>query len=111
LFAQVQTETFPNSVFAGTTQAKLHELMLKVKNVNGQIMPASGFKVDFSQVINTRANTELALFTTDSALSIIKAQTKSVVGILVNLPKTTSNTFSLSGLTPGVYAIDIIAKK
>jgi len=44
LYAQAQTETFPNSVFAGTTQANLHELRLKAKSVNGQTTPASGFK-------------------------------------------------------------------
>ena len=110
LYAQAQ-ETFPDNIFAGPAQAQLHELVLKATQENGQINTVTRFKVDLTNVVSAPADSELAVFSTDNALSIIEAKVKTTTDSFVDLVKQSQNSFSLAGLPAGVYTIDIITQK
>ena len=71
----------------------------------------SGFIVDLTNVVSTPTNSELAVYTTDNALSVIEAKVKSTTDTFTDLIKKNANVFSLAGLPPGVYTLDVIAQK
>ena len=85
--------------------------MLKATQENGQANTVSGFIVDLTNVVSTPTNSELAIFTTDSTLSVIEAKVKSTTDTFTDLIKKNANVFSLAGLPPGVYTLDVIAQK
>src|SRR5918994_1574567 len=62
LYAQAQRETFPDNIFASTSQGQLHELVLKATQEDGQANAVPGFKVDLTNVASTPANSDLAIF-------------------------------------------------
>ena len=104
-------ETFPDNIFASTSQAQLHELSLKATQENGQTNMISGFKVDLTNIISTPLGSELAVFTTDSTLSITEAKLKTTADAFIDLKKKSQSSFSLAGLPAGVYTIDVITQK
>jgi hypothetical protein len=104
-------ETFPNNIFASASQAQLHELVLKATHENGQTNTISGFKIDLTNVISASPGSELAIFTTDSALSINEAKLRTTADVFVDLKKKSQSSFSLADLPPGVYTIDVITQK
>jgi hypothetical protein len=105
--AQAQV-SYPDNIFASTNQAQLHELLLKATQENGQTNTVSGFKVDFTNVLSTPANSDLTIFTTDNALSIAEAKVKSTTDTFTDLITKNANVFSLAGLTiRGLYAFSI----
>jgi hypothetical protein len=106
-----QSQTFPDSIFASSSQAQLHELLLKATEENGQTNSVPGFSVELTNVISTPTNSELAIFTTDNALSINEAKVKTTTDSFIDLVKQSQNSFSLTGLTSGVYTIDIVTQK
>jgi hypothetical protein len=106
-----QSQVFPNSIFASSSQAQLHELLLKTTQENGLTNSVTGFKVDLTNVISIPANSELAIFTTDGSLTINEAKVKSSSDSYIDLVKQSQNSFSLSGVPAGVYTFDVIAQK
>jgi hypothetical protein len=110
LYAQAQ-ETYPGNIFASSNQAQLHELLLKATEENGQINSVPGFSLDLTNVISIPANSKLDIFTTENALSINEAKVQSNTDSIVNLVKQGQNSFSLTGVSPGVYTVDIITQK
>jgi hypothetical protein len=104
-------ETFPDNIFASTNQAQLHERLLKATQENGQSNTIPGFNVDLTNVVSTPANSELAIFTTDNALSVVEGKVKTTTDVFIDLRKSNTNSFSLAGLTAGVYTLDIITQK
>jgi hypothetical protein len=70
-----------------------------------------GFTVDLTNVISIPTNSELAIFTTDGSLSINEAKVKTPSDSFLDLVKQGQNSFSLSGVAPGVYTIDVITQK
>jgi uncharacterized membrane protein YgcG len=107
----IAQETYPDSIFASTNQAQLHELVLKATQENGLTSTVAGFKVDLTNVVSAPANSELAIFTTDSALSINEAKVKTTTDAFIDLVKQSQNSFSLTGLPAGVYTLDVITQK
>jgi hypothetical protein len=110
LYARAQ-ETFPDNIFASTSQTQLHELVLKATQENGRTNTVSGFNVDLTNVITVPSGSELAIFTTDSALSINEAKLKTTTDAFIDLAKRSHSSFSLAGHPSGVYTIDVIAQK
>lgn len=110
LYAQTQ-ETYPDSIFASTNQAQLHELLLKATEENGQTNSVPGFSIDLTNVISVPTNSELDIFTTDNSLSINEAKVKSTTNSFIDLVKQSQNSFSLTGLAAGVYTVDVITQK
>jgi hypothetical protein len=106
-----QSQTFPDSIFASSSQAQLHELLLKATEENGQTNSVPGFSVDLTNVISAPTDSELAIFTTDNALSINEAKVKSTTNSFIDSVKQSQNSFSLTGLAAGVYTVDIITQK
>jgi len=107
-----QRETFPDNVFASTSQGQLHELVLKATQENGQANAVPGFKVDLTNVVSTPANPDIALFTTDNALSIVGAKVKTAnTDTFIDLSKKNTNVFSFAGVPTGVYTLDVIVQK
>jgi hypothetical protein len=106
-----QSQIFPDSIFASSSQAQLHELILKATQENGLMNSVPGFSIDLTNVVSAPANSELAIFTTDNALSIIEAKVKTTTDAFVDLVKQNTNSFSLAGLPVGVYTLDVITKK
>ena len=106
-----QSQVFPNSIFASSSQAQLHELLLKTTQENGLTNSVTGFKVGLTNVISIPANSELAIFTTDGSLTINEAKVKSSSDSYIDLVKQSQNSFSLSGVPAGVYTFDVIAQK
>jgi uncharacterized membrane protein YgcG len=106
-----QSQIFPNSIFASSSQAQLHELLLKATEENGQTNSVPGFSIDLTNVISVPSNSELAILTTDGALSINEAKVKSTANNFIDLVKQSQNTFSLAGIPSGVYTVDVIAQK
>jgi hypothetical protein len=111
LYVQAQSGTFPGNIFAGTSQAQLHELALKATQENGQTNAVPGFKVDLTNVVSTSANSDLAIFTTDNSLSITEAKVKTSANKYIELVKKSSNSFSLEGLPSRVFTLDVITQK
>jgi hypothetical protein len=85
--------------------------VLRATQENGQAKVVPGFKVDLTNVVSTPANSDLAIFTTDNALSIVKAKVKTTAGTFIDLSKKNTNVFSLAGLSAGVYTLDVIVQK
>jgi hypothetical protein len=104
-------DTFPDNIFASTSQAQLHELVLKATQENGQTNTISGFKIDLTNVISAPLGSELAVFTTDGTLSVSEAKLKTTADAFVDLKRKSQSSFSLAGLPSGVYTIDIITQK
>ena len=107
-------ETFPDNIFASTSQAQLHELVLKATKENGQTNTISGFKIDkidLTNVISIPLGSELAVFTTDSALFFNEAKLKTTTDAFIDLKKKSPSSFSLAGLAAGVYTIDVVTQK
>lgn len=92
-------------------RAQLHELLLKATEENGQTNSVPGFSIDMTNVISSPTNSELAIFTTDNALSINEAKVKTTTNSFIDLVKQSQNSFSLTGLTSGVYTIDMLLRK
>jgi hypothetical protein len=107
----IAQETYPDSIFASTNQAQLHELVLKATQENGLTSTVAGFKVDLTNVVSAPANSELAIFTTDSALAINEAKVKTTTDAFIDLVKQSQNSFSLTSLPAGVYTLDVITQK
>jgi hypothetical protein len=106
-----QSQIFPNSIFASSSQARLHELLLKATEENGQTSSVPGFSIDLTNVISIPTNSELAIFTTDGALSINEAKVKTTANSFIDLIKRSQSSFSLASLAAGVYTIDVITQK
>jgi hypothetical protein len=102
---------FPNSIFTFTSLAQPHELSLRATLENGQTNPVSGFTNDLTNVISTPTNSELIMFTTDNTISIVEAKVRTITDIQTDLANTKPNAFSLAGLSPGVYTLDVIVQK
>jgi hypothetical protein len=85
--------------------------VLKATQENGLTSTVAGFKVDLTNVVSAPANSELAIFTTDSALSINEAKVKTTTDAFIDLVKQSQNSFSLTGLPAGVYTLDVITQK
>jgi hypothetical protein len=100
--SQAQSQVFPNSIFASSSQAQLHELLLKATQENGLTNSAPGFSIDLTNVISIPTNSELAIFTTDGSLSINEAKVKTTSDSFIDLVKQSQNSFSLSGVPAGV---------
>jgi hypothetical protein len=64
-----------------------------------------------TNVISIPTNSELAIFTTDGALSINEAKVKTTANSFIDLVKRSQNSFSLASLAAGVYTIDVITQK
>jgi hypothetical protein len=88
--SQAQSQIFPNSIFASSSQAQLHELLLKATEENGQANSVPGFSIDLTNVISVPSNSELAIFTTDGTLSISEAKVKSTADTFISCSRTTS---------------------
>jgi hypothetical protein len=85
--------------------------VLKATQENGLTSTVAGFKVDLTNVVSAPANSELAIFTTDSAISINEAKVKTTTDAFIDLVKQSQNSFSLTGLPAGVYTLDVITQK
>ncbi len=110
-YIRAQAGTFPESLFAGTNQAQLSELNLKTFQQNSNTNQEPEFNVDFSNVITNPPNSQFAVFTTDNSLSIIGANIKSTSSNVIDLIKSDANTFSLDGISSGVYTLEVITQK
>jgi hypothetical protein len=106
----------PSIIAASTTDTTPHALNLKAtqQGEDGQPKKISGFKIDLTNVVTAQINSQVLVFATDSSLQVTGAKIRTVSGQLIDLvPLTTTqaNAFSIAGLPPGVYTLDIITQK
>jgi uncharacterized membrane protein YgcG len=84
---------------------------------NGDVEKVSGFKLDPINVISVLEGGTLSATSTDEVIVFEQAKAKSSTDSLFELQKTTTQgqqekgSFSLAGLAPGVYTLDMIAAK
>jgi hypothetical protein len=128
VFAQGEYIVFPET--ASVSSSSLEPLDFKLKAISkptGDVEKVSGFKIDPVNVLSVSANGIISAISTDESMVFEQAKAKSSTDSLYELQKATiqgqqqplqlqqqpqSNSgFSIAGLTPGVYTLDLIDQK
>jgi hypothetical protein len=114
----------PASVLASTTTTDfrvfvtdgnkntIHDLNAKAsQGANGQVIPISGFVIDPEDVVLLHQGQNLVIMTsTNEPQRIDKVKIVNQAGQFIDLPQTTAGTWSLGGIVPGVYLLDVIVE-
>jgi hypothetical protein len=118
VYAQDEYVVFPETVSVSSTDLVPHNFILKaISKQNGDVEKVSGFALDPANVISVLEGDILSATSTDQSIVFEQAKVKSSTDSLFELQKTTTQGqqqnggFSLAGLAPGVYTLDIIAVK
>ena len=125
VYAQGEYVAFPETVSVPSSDSIPHNFVLKaIAKQSGSIEKVSGFKLDPINVVNVlEGNNIISATYTDQSIVFEQAKAKSSAGSLFQLQKTTTtqqgqeqleqqnNGFSIAGLAPGVYTLDIIGTK
>ena len=107
--SKAQTGTFQVSV-AGTAAGSIpHQIDLKITQLpGGQLSQVNGFVVGPEDVLQVKQG-ENILVSTSPDLQVHKVTVLNVQGTPIDLAPLPNNVWSLQGLLPGVYTLDIIA--
>jgi hypothetical protein len=122
VYAQGEYVAFPETVSVSSPDLVPHNFILKaISKQNGDVEKVSGFKLDPINVISVLGSGIISATSTDEVIVFEQAKAKSSTDSLFELQKTTAtqgqqqpqqnNGFSLTGLAPGVYTLDIIVAK
>jgi hypothetical protein len=95
---------------AGTAVGPIpHQIDLKVTQLpGGQLTEVSGFAISPEDVVQVKQGENITV-STSADLKTHTVKITNTQGQLVDLLPLSSNTWSLQGLTPGVYKLDVIA--
>jgi hypothetical protein len=88
----------------------IHDLNVKAsQGANGQVIPVSGFVIDPEDVVLLREGQNLVVMTsTNEPQRIDKVKIVNQAGQFIELPQLQAGTWSLVGITAGVYLLDVI---
>lgn len=126
VYAQGGYVAFPETVSIPISNLASNTFILKaIAKQNGDIEKVAAFKLDPTNVVSVLEGGSISAKTTDPTMVFEQAKAKSSVGSLFQLQKITGQGqqpqqqpepeqnygFSIAGLTPGVYTLDIIAAK
>ena len=110
--AIAQEEQFPKLFAVGSSDSAAHEIPLKATRQGGDISKVSGFTIDFNNVIQVAQGQNLIIFNDGSVqgFAITKAKLVNEQKQTIDLIQTTDqrNSFSLSGILPGVYTLNVL---
>jgi hypothetical protein len=118
VYTQGEYVAFPETVSVSSSDLVPHSFILKaILKQNGDVEKVSGFKLDPINVISVLEGGAISATSTDEVIVFEQAKAKSSTDSLFELQKTTTqgqqekDGFSLAGLAPGVYTLDMIAAK
>jgi hypothetical protein len=113
--SQPSGNTLPNIFVTTSEAAATHQILLKaIKHASESgISQVSTFTIDFTNVVQMQQNGSMIVLPAlqDPSFQITGARLKDASNKIVNLPRTSQNTFSLQGIATGVYTLDIIAQR
>jgi hypothetical protein len=115
----VYSQTSGNSlpiIFVTTSEtAAPHQIPLKAirQGSTSEITQVSTFNIDFTNVIQIPQNGSIIVLSAaqNPSFQITSARLQGVSEVIIDLPKTALNTFSLPGIPPGVYTLDVIGQQ
>jgi hypothetical protein len=100
---------FPDSIIMRTSlSTEPVPLILKaVREANGKISDVGGFKQELTNIVATRNNSELYVFSSEL---IEKVEIGTPISkTMIDLQKIGFNTFHIDNLPTGIYTLDVIA--
>jgi hypothetical protein len=97
-----------NVSVAGSDSDSVHQIDLKVIQLpGGQLSEVSGFVISPENVVQIKQGENL-IVSTSADLKVHQVKVTNTQGQLVDLLSLQNNVWSLQGLTPGVYLLDVI---
>jgi hypothetical protein len=103
-----QSGNFNVSVAGTAVDSIPHQIDLKVTQLpGGQLSEVSGFAVSPEDVVQVKQGENL-IVSTSPALRTHQVTIRNIQGIPIDLVPLPSNVWSLQGLLPGVYTLDVV---
>jgi hypothetical protein len=120
--AQGEYVIFPETASISSSGLTPLNFMLKaISKPSGDVEKVSGFKIDPVNVLSVSTSGVISAVSTDQSIVFEQAKAKSSTDSLFELQKATlqgqppqpqpNNDFSIAGLAPGVYTLDLIGTK
>jgi hypothetical protein len=119
--AQSEYVIFPETASVSSSGLTPLNFMLKaISKPSGDVEKVSGFKLDPVNVLSISTNGVISAISTDESMVFEQAKAKSSTDSLYELQKATiqgqpqqqlKSGFSIAGLAPGVYTLDLIGTK
>lgn len=120
VYAQGEYVVFPETASVSSSDLAPLNFMLKaISKQSGDVEKVSGFKIDPINVLSVSEGGIISAVSADQSIVFEQAKAKSSSDSLFELQKATiqgqqpqpNNGFSSTGLTPGVYTLDLVGTK